>query len=167
MVGCRKQEDGILDNHNRAGLNLIQDVKCLALSGRKLNQLSVCCCADVFLPCPDNLLVNLHECRDMVIELLNQLPGLFEGNHETGNALGTALQAAFKLMVGQSYSLSFCVSLRSFAHVVLVFFLGSWFLFLCVCLWCVSVLVIPQTIFSRAKLCQAPKFACMCVSFYL
>lgn len=150
-------------------------MKCLALSGRKLNQLSVCCCADVFLPCPDNLLVNLHECRDMVIELLNQLPGLFEGNHETGNALGTALQAAFKLMVGQSYRLSFCLSLRSFARVVLVFFLGSWFLFLCVwvcvcmcvCLWRVSVLVIPQTIFSRAKLCQAPKFACMCVSFYL
>ena len=108
-------------------------MKCLSLSGRKLNQLSVCCCADVFLPCPDNLLVNLHECRDMVIELLNQLPGLFEGNHETGNALGTALQAAFKLMVGQSYSLSFCLSLRSFACVVLVFFLGSWFLFLCVC----------------------------------
>ena len=34
-MGCRKQEDGILDNHNQAGLNLIQDVKFLALSGRK------------------------------------------------------------------------------------------------------------------------------------
>ncbi|XP_076459524.1 protein transport protein Sec24A-like isoform X2 [Babylonia areolata] len=53
---------------------------------------------DVFLPIPDSLLVNLHECRDMVVELLTQLPNLFEGNHETGNALGTALQAAFKLM---------------------------------------------------------------------
>ncbi|XP_070186969.1 protein transport protein Sec24A-like isoform X2 [Littorina saxatilis] len=53
---------------------------------------------DVFLPTPDSLLVNLHECREMVVELLNQLPGLFEGNHETGNALGSALQAAYKLM---------------------------------------------------------------------
>lgn len=53
---------------------------------------------DVFLPCPDNLLVNLHESKDMVTELLTQLPGLFEDNKETGSALGTALQAAFKLM---------------------------------------------------------------------
>lgn len=35
----------------------------------------------------------------MVVELLNQLPGLFENNQETGSAMGTALQAAFKLMV--------------------------------------------------------------------
>ena len=48
--------------------------------------------------------MNLHECRDMVMELLNQLPALFDGNHETGNALGTALQAAFKLMVRHSDS---------------------------------------------------------------
>jgi hypothetical protein len=71
----------------------------------------VVCCADVFLPSPDNLLVNLHECKDMVIELLNQLPNLFEENHETGNALGTALQAAFKLMVSVKLlasSVTFC-----------------------------------------------------------
>ncbi|KAL8573166.1 hypothetical protein ACOMHN_036151 [Nucella lapillus] len=53
---------------------------------------------DVFLPCPDSLMVNMHERRDMVMELLNQLPTLFEGNQETGNALGSALQAAFKLL---------------------------------------------------------------------
>ncbi|GFR98794.1 SEC24 family, member A [Elysia marginata] len=53
---------------------------------------------DPFLPCPDNLLVYLHESKELVIELLNQLPTLFEGNHETGSALGAALQAAHKLM---------------------------------------------------------------------
>ncbi|KAK3738631.1 hypothetical protein RRG08_006729 [Elysia crispata] len=53
---------------------------------------------DPFLPCPDNLLVNLHESKELVIELLNQLPTLFEGNHETGSALGAALQSAHKLM---------------------------------------------------------------------
>lgn len=54
---------------------------------------------DVFLPCPDNLLVNLHESRDLVRDLLGQLPGKFIGNAETGSALGAALQASFKLMV--------------------------------------------------------------------
>ncbi|XP_041363025.1 protein transport protein Sec24A-like isoform X2 [Gigantopelta aegis] len=53
---------------------------------------------DIFLPCPDNLLVNLHESKDLVIDLLSQLPGLFEGNGETGSALGAALQAAYKMM---------------------------------------------------------------------
>ncbi|KAJ8318325.1 hypothetical protein KUTeg_003416 [Tegillarca granosa] len=52
---------------------------------------------DVFLPCPDDLLVNLQESKELVIDLLNQLPSMFEGNMETGSALGAALQAAFKL----------------------------------------------------------------------
>lgn len=53
---------------------------------------------DVFLPCPDNLLVNLHESKEMVTDLLNQLPNMFENNRETGSALGAALQAAYKLV---------------------------------------------------------------------
>lgn len=54
---------------------------------------------DIFLPCPDNLLVNLSESKDLVIDLLNQLPTLFQDNRETGSALGAALQASFKLAV--------------------------------------------------------------------
>jgi len=53
---------------------------------------------EVFLPCPDGLLVNLHEAKDMVVEFLNKLPTYFEKNMSTGSALGPALQAAFKLM---------------------------------------------------------------------
>ncbi|XP_062583448.1 protein transport protein Sec24A-like isoform X2 [Saccostrea cucullata] len=53
---------------------------------------------DIFLPCPDNLLVNLNECKDLVVDLLSQMPGLFEENLETGSALGAALQAAHKLV---------------------------------------------------------------------
>lgn len=53
---------------------------------------------DPFLPCPDNLLVYLNESKELVIELLNQLPTIFQGNQETGSALGAALQAAHKLM---------------------------------------------------------------------
>ena len=60
--------------------------------------------SDVFLPCPDNLLVNLQESKEMVTDLLNQLPNMFENNRETGSALGAALQASYKLVVGFSYN---------------------------------------------------------------
>lgn len=53
----------------------------------------------MFLPCPDGLLVNLNESKKLVSELLNELPAMFENNMDTGNALGAALQAAYKLMV--------------------------------------------------------------------
>ena len=55
----------------------------------------------MFLPCPDSLLVNLNECKELVVDLLNQLPNLFEGNMETGSALGAALQAGYKMTVRQ------------------------------------------------------------------
>ncbi|XP_046392862.1 protein transport protein Sec24A [Ischnura elegans] len=53
---------------------------------------------EVFLPRPDNLLVNLQECKELVQDLLSQLPTLFLNSHDSGSALGPALQAAYKLM---------------------------------------------------------------------
>lgn len=53
---------------------------------------------DVFLPCPDNLLVNLAESQERVKYLLNQLPATFLNSHDTKSSLGPALQAAYKLM---------------------------------------------------------------------
>ncbi|XP_043484363.1 protein transport protein Sec24A [Leptopilina heterotoma] len=53
---------------------------------------------DVFLPCPENLIVNLKERGALVDMLLKQLPSKFEGTHDTQCALGAALQAAYKLM---------------------------------------------------------------------
>ncbi|KOC69209.1 Protein transport protein Sec24B [Habropoda laboriosa] len=53
---------------------------------------------DVFLPCPENLIVNLKEREELVRDLLVQLPTKFQGTHDTNNALGAALQAAYKLM---------------------------------------------------------------------
>lgn len=53
---------------------------------------------DVFLPCPDNLLINLKECRELINDLLLQLPKRFSTEHDSKSALGSALQAAFKLM---------------------------------------------------------------------
>ncbi|XP_032390062.1 protein transport protein Sec24A isoform X2 [Etheostoma spectabile] len=53
---------------------------------------------DIFLPTPDSLLVNLNECKEIVQDLLKSLPNLFEKTMETQSALGSALQAAFKLL---------------------------------------------------------------------
>ncbi|XP_047005169.1 protein transport protein Sec24A [Schistocerca americana] len=53
---------------------------------------------DVFLPCPDNLLVNLAECRELVRDLLQQLPQKFSVSHDSQSVLGAALQAAHKLI---------------------------------------------------------------------
>lgn len=61
--------------------------------------ISICLLLDPFLPRPDNLLVNLKECKELVKDLLNQLPNRFAETHDPGSALGAALQVAFKLMV--------------------------------------------------------------------
>ncbi|KAL3042568.1 hypothetical protein OYC64_020491 [Pagothenia borchgrevinki] len=53
---------------------------------------------DIFLPTPDSLLVNLNECKELVQDLLKSLPTLFQKTMETQSALGSALQAAFKLL---------------------------------------------------------------------
>ncbi|XP_038061133.1 protein transport protein Sec24A-like isoform X2 [Patiria miniata] len=53
---------------------------------------------DIFLPCPNDLLVNVHENKELIQELLNQIPSMFSGNKNTQTALGPALQAALKLM---------------------------------------------------------------------
>ncbi|XP_069395794.1 protein transport protein Sec24A isoform X5 [Paralichthys olivaceus] len=53
---------------------------------------------DIFLPTPDSLLVNLNECKELVQDLLRSLPNLFQKTMETQSALGSALQAAFKLL---------------------------------------------------------------------
>lgn len=53
---------------------------------------------DVFIPMPENLLVNLNESKELIQDLLRTLPEMFIKSLETQSALGPALQAAFKLM---------------------------------------------------------------------
>ncbi|KAM9373470.1 protein transport protein Sec24A [Phaethornis superciliosus] len=53
---------------------------------------------DVFIPMPENLLVNLNENKELIQDLLRSLPQMFTKSLETQSALGPALQAAFKLM---------------------------------------------------------------------
>ncbi|XP_063303539.1 protein transport protein Sec24A isoform X1 [Pelobates fuscus] len=52
---------------------------------------------DVFIPMPENLLVNLNESKELVQDLLKNLPQMFTKSAETQSALGPALQAAYKL----------------------------------------------------------------------
>ncbi len=54
---------------------------------------------DPFLPCPDNLLINLNECKELIKDLLLQLPKRFANSYDSNSALGAALQIAYKLMV--------------------------------------------------------------------
>jgi protein transport protein SEC24 len=44
-------------------------------------------------------LVNLKECRELINDLLQQLPKRFANHHDNKSALGAALQAAYRLMV--------------------------------------------------------------------
>ncbi|XP_064099698.1 protein transport protein Sec24A-like isoform X2 [Macrobrachium nipponense] len=53
---------------------------------------------DTFVPCPEDLLVNLDQCRTLVEEFLTMLPEAHSGTYQTQSALGPALQAAYKLM---------------------------------------------------------------------
>jgi protein transport protein SEC24 len=53
---------------------------------------------DEFLPLPDSLMVTLSECRTIIETFLNELPKIYENNHETDSALGTALLISGKLL---------------------------------------------------------------------
>ncbi|KAI8388009.1 Sec23/Sec24 trunk domain-containing protein [Radiomyces spectabilis] len=53
---------------------------------------------DVFVPSPADLLVNLTESKEILKSLLEKLPDMFKDSVNVNNALGTALQAAFKMV---------------------------------------------------------------------
>ncbi|KAG1053598.1 hypothetical protein G6F43_004342 [Rhizopus delemar] len=53
---------------------------------------------DVYLPSPSDLLVNLTESIEIIKTLLEKLPDMFKDSVNVNNALGTGLQAAFKML---------------------------------------------------------------------
>ena len=53
---------------------------------------------DPFIPMPDDLIVNLHDSRAVVDNLLSTLPQNFAHNLSADSAMGPALQAAFLSM---------------------------------------------------------------------
>ena len=50
------------------------------------------------MPQPDDLIVNLHESRQVVEAFLESLPNIFAQNLSAESAMGPALQAAFMVM---------------------------------------------------------------------
>ncbi|KAL4572013.1 hypothetical protein LXL04_018781 [Taraxacum kok-saghyz] len=53
---------------------------------------------DIFVPLPDDLLVNLSESRTVVDAFLDSLPSMFQDNVNVESAFGPALKAAFMVM---------------------------------------------------------------------
>mmetsp|Transcript_23629 Transcript_23629/g.43888 ORF Transcript_23629/g.43888 Transcript_23629/m.43888 type:complete len:1164 (+) Transcript_23629:320-3811(+) len=53
----------------------------------------------LFLPCPEDLLVNLADSRDVVEMLLDSLPRIHGKNSSHEVAVGAAIQAAYRIMV--------------------------------------------------------------------
>jgi protein transport protein SEC24 len=51
-----------------------------------------------FLPTPEDLLVNLTECRANIENYLNKLQGMFSNTQDNGSAMGSALRAGHKLI---------------------------------------------------------------------
>ena len=54
---------------------------------------------EVFLPKPNDLLLNLTEARAGLEALLGRLSDMFAESHNVGSCLGPALQAAYKMCV--------------------------------------------------------------------
>ena len=54
---------------------------------------------DAFLPVPEGLMTSLHSRKESINTVLDALPALFRNSHDNSNALGAALQVAFKLVV--------------------------------------------------------------------
>ncbi|KAJ8657095.1 hypothetical protein O0I10_007175 [Lichtheimia ornata] len=53
---------------------------------------------DVFLPQPTHLLANLTKSKELIQGFLEKLPDMFKDTANVNNALGSALQAAFKIV---------------------------------------------------------------------
>ena len=54
---------------------------------------------ELFIPIPDELLVNLSDSREVVEMLLETLPTIHQHANSAETALGPAIRVAFKLMV--------------------------------------------------------------------
>jgi hypothetical protein len=59
---------------------------------------------DIFIPTPDDLLVNLKESKAVIESLLTKLPKLHASSQSVDSALGPALQAAFGIVVCSMFS---------------------------------------------------------------
>ena len=64
----------------------------------QVSQLIVGDIDDIFLPSPSDLLINLQSCKEQLVQMLNELPELFNGTQEVESCMGAALKAAYKMI---------------------------------------------------------------------
>lgn len=65
---------------------------------------------ELFIPIPDELLVNLSDSREVVEMLLETLPTIHQNARSAETALGPAIRVAFKLMVRTDFCITWRVS---------------------------------------------------------
>ncbi|CRH00749.1 protein transport protein Sec24A, putative [Plasmodium relictum] len=53
---------------------------------------------DIFIPLPEDILVNAHECQNIIDNLLDNLPNMWRNNKITDCCAGNALKAAFMVL---------------------------------------------------------------------
>ncbi|XP_040574935.1 protein transport protein Sec24B [Lepeophtheirus salmonis] len=70
----------------------------LTVGSSKPIQMTVSDIDDMFVPTPNDLVVNLKENKSLIKKLLSELPDMFENTSDTESAFGAALQACYKLL---------------------------------------------------------------------
>ncbi|MCO5588428.1 hypothetical protein L7F22_042384 [Adiantum nelumboides] len=80
------------------GIDVSLHFFCLAPGSTEPEMLVVSDLDDVFLPKPNDILINLSECREGLEALLGRLGDMFKDTTVSGSALGAGLQAAYKLI---------------------------------------------------------------------
>jgi hypothetical protein len=73
---------------------------------------------DIFIPLPDDLLVNLSESRSVVEAFLDSLPTMFQDNVNLESAFGPALKAAFMVMVLFIYLTSIVIHRYGIVYII-------------------------------------------------
>lgn len=67
-----------------------------------MKQAQMIVCSDLedneFLPCPDDLLVNINDCKDLLIDLLSKLSTNFNETRISDSCLGCAIQAGYNII---------------------------------------------------------------------
>lgn len=92
MTGDARTQIGFITYHRTIQFYMIPE------GASQASQLVVGDVDDIFLPSPCDLLVNLQSCKEQIVQMLSDLPEMFNGSQETDSCLGSALQAAYKMV---------------------------------------------------------------------
>ena len=72
---------------------------------------------DLFIPLPDDLLVNLSDSRNVVDSFLDSLSTMFKENSNVESALGPALRAGFMVLVRRTFGSAFVILINVWINI--------------------------------------------------